>query len=411
MPVPLSARLLLGGLLLCAAAGATCVSAEENPGAPVASALAPFTDRHAVAGVVAGVYSRTGGQLCLVASGSSDLAAGTAMRTDALFWVASMSKPMTATALMMLVDEDKVHLDDPVERYLPEFRGQQLAVKQDGLVVLKSPAHPITVRNILSHTSGLPFASRVESPAGFKVDIFPLQAQVISYALTPLKTEPDSAYDYSNAGINTAGRIIEVVSGMPYEEFMAARLFRPLGMVDTTLWPDEAQVHRLAKSYRPNQAKDALDEITVDQLSYPLGNHRRGPSPSGGYFSTAADIGRFARMILCGGALDGKRYLSEASLRAMTSTQAGGRLNDPARANGYGLGWSTEAKDTPGIGSAPLAPCGHGGAYATNLRIDPQHGLALIYMVQHAGFILDGAQAHGAFEKAAIAAFAQPAQP
>jgi CubicO group peptidase (beta-lactamase class C family) len=406
MPAPTASRIVLGCLLL-----GTCAFIPRahgaDPGEAILAALKPFTDRHAVAGVVAAVFSRER-QLCVVASGSADLAAGTPLTTDALFWVASMSKPMTATALIMLVDEGKVHLDDPVETYLPEFRGQQLAVIQEGQVLLKRPAHPITVRNILSHTSGLPFASRVESPAGFKVDLFPLQTQVISYALTPLKNEPDSTYDYSNAGINTAGRIIEVVSGMPYEDFLAERLFKPLGMSDTTLWPDEAQVRRLAKSYRPNAAKDALEELHIDQLTYPLSNRHRGPSPAGGYFSTAADMGRFARMILCGGAVDGKRYLSEASLREMTSTQAGSRLNDPSKEGGYGLGWSTEAKSAPGSGPPPLAPCGHGGAYATNLRVDPRHGLALIYMVQHNGFILGGDQARAAFEKAAIAAFPSP---
>jgi CubicO group peptidase (beta-lactamase class C family) len=407
MPAPTTKHLVLSCLLLGACASVPSWSQGADPGDAILQALKPFTDRHAVAGVVAAVFSRER-QLCVVASGSADLAAGTPMSADALFWVASMSKPMTATALMMLVDEGKVHLDDAVETYLPEFRGQQLAVVQDGQVVLKRPAHPITVRNILSHTSGLPFSSRVESPAGFKVDLFPLQTQVISYALSPLKNEPDSTYEYSNAGINTAGRIIEVVSGMPYEDFLAERLFKPLGMTDTTQWPDEAQVRRLAKSYRPNAAKDALTELHVEQLTYPLSNHHRGPSPAGGYFSTAADMGRFARMILCGGTVDGKRYLSEPSLREMTSTQAGSRLNDPAKAGGYGLGWSTEAKDTPGTGTAPLAPCGHGGAYATNLRVDPRHGLALIYMVQHAGFILGGDQARGAFEKAAIAAFPNP---
>ena len=142
---------------------------------------------------------------------------------------------MTATALMMLVDEGKVNVDDPVEKYLPEFKGQWVKAEQDAdHVLLKRPAHPITVKNVLSHTSGLPFSSPLEEPT---LDLLPLAARVRSYAMLPLEFEPDSKYAYSNAGINTAGRIIEVVSGMPYEQFMEQRLFQPLGMKDTTFWP------------------------------------------------------------------------------------------------------------------------------------------------------------------------------
>ena len=142
---------------------------------------------------------------------------------------------MTATALMMLVDEGKVNVDDPVEKYLPEFKGQWVKAEQDtDHMLLKRPVHPITVKNVLSHTSGLPFSSPLEQPT---LDLLPLAARVRSYAMLPLEFEPDSKYQYSNAGINTAGRIIEVVSGMPYEQFMEQRLFQPLGMKDTTFWP------------------------------------------------------------------------------------------------------------------------------------------------------------------------------
>jgi CubicO group peptidase (beta-lactamase class C family) len=404
--MPRAHALPLSRHLLVAIAAILPMSLGAADGPTPIQVLTPFIERHALAGAVAAIISRDH-LLNLDAIGSADIAAGKPMAPDTLFWIASMSKPMTATALMMLVDEGKVHLDDPVEKYLPEFRGQMLVAHQeDGQVTLKKPAHPITVRNILSHTSGLPFSSRVENQGGYKADLFPLSTAIIAYALTPLKTEPDSKYEYCNAGINTAGRIIEVVSGMPYETFMAERLFKPLGMTDTTLWPNEAQVGRLAKSYRPNAAKDGLDEIHVDQLTYPLSDLRRGVSPAGGYFSTAGDIARFGRMILCGGAVDGHRYLSEASVREMTSTQAGDRLNDPSRGNGYGLGWSTQAKSVDGGPPAPAAGCGHGGAYNTNLSIDPVHGVALVFMVQHNGWAQGGDKARSTYEKAAIDAFA-----
>ena len=152
-------------------------------------------------------------------------------------------------------------------------RGQWLAVEHDrDHMLLRRPKHPITVRRILSHTSGMPFKSAMEEPT---LDLLPLRVRARSYAMTPLQFEPGSKYQYSNAGINTAGRIIEVVSGIPYAEFLQTRLFEPLGMKDTTFWPDHGQLARLAKSYKPNPTKSDLEEITVTQLRYPLDDQDR----------------------------------------------------------------------------------------------------------------------------------------
>ncbi len=339
--------------------------------------------------------------LGLEAVGYADIAAKQPMRTDCLFWIASQSKPLTATALMMLVDEGKVNLDDPVEKYLPEFKEQLLAVPApNGPAVLKKPAHPITVREVLSHTSGLPFMSAAEK----KIDGLSLADAARSYAKTPLKTEPGAAYAYSNAGINTAGRIIEVVSGMPYEKFMEERLFKPLGMKDTTFWPSDEQIKRLAKSYGPNKEKTALQEIPIGQLTYPLNDSKRGPCPAGGYFSTAADMGIFCQMVLNGGVYAGRRYVSEASVREMTSTQTGDLLNKGKGEGGYGLGWSTSRKAASAKDTVSPGPFGHGGAQATDMSIDPQRQLITVWMVQHAGYLgPDGGKIVPAFRKAAEA--------
>jgi CubicO group peptidase (beta-lactamase class C family) len=309
------------------------------------------------------------------------------MAANSVFWIASMSKPITGTALMLLVDEGKVKVDDPVEKYLPEFRGQMLvAYKDASTVLLKRPKHPITVKNVLSHTSGLPFQSSVEQPT---LDLLPLREAVLSYAMTPLDFEPDTKYAYSNAGINTAGRIIEVVSGMPFEKFVEERLFQPLGMKDSTFWPNEEQTARLAKSYKPNEAKNDLVEIKIGQLLYPLSDrNHRFPMPAGGYFSTAGDMGRFCQMLLNGGTLDGRRYLSEAVIKQMSSKQTADGLT------GYGFGWSTGGNSY-----------GHGGAHSTNMTVDTEKGLVTIWMVQHAGFPGDGDKSQGAFRNAAYAAF------
>ena len=382
MVTKLSTICRLTGLALLAAVSLNNLVAFAGEATTVSSVLQPFVDHHSMAGAVTLVASKEK-VISLEAVGYADVAAKKPMRTDSLFWIASQSKPMTATALMMLVDEGRVNLDDPVEKYLPEFKGQMVAQEQDSEhVLLKRSSHPITVREILSHASGLPFLSAIET----RIDTHPLREAVISYALSPLKSQPGTQFSYSNAGINTAGRIVEVVSGMPYEQFMQSRLFRPLGMKDTTFWPTKKQLQRLAKSYQSNAAKTDLEETTVSQLTYPLDNRSRGVSPAGGYFSTAHDMGRFCQMILNGGTLEGKRYVSEAAIEQMSRKQTG-----PTLSAGYGLGWFT------GEGKF-----GHGGAYATQMNLDPHRNLIAIFLVQQSGsFPNDGDKAFPSFTRAA----------
>jgi CubicO group peptidase (beta-lactamase class C family) len=391
MKTPQASRLISNCLLLTPllALRLICLPATAaEPSKTIARAVQPFVDSNTLAGAVMLVESRDK-VLSLEAVGWLDIAQRKPMRTDALFWIASQSKSMTAAALMMLVDEGRVNLDDPVEKYLPEFKGQMLAVEHDANhVLLRKPGHPITVREILSHTSGLPFSSPLEQPT---LDGLPLRDAVRSYAMVPLQFPPGTKYQYSNAGINTAGRIIEVVSGMPYEQFMEERLFKPLGMKDTTFWPSAKQVKRLAKSYKPAQGKTGLEEMLVTQLRYPLSDRvHRFPMPAGGLFSTASDAAQFCRMILNGGVCEGKRLLSKEAVRQLTSRQTAPDIKDS-----YGLGFA--------VGTDW---CGHGGAYATNMQIDRRRGLVLVWMVQHNGFPGDGAKSQDAFKQAAIAAFA-----
>jgi CubicO group peptidase (beta-lactamase class C family) len=371
--------------LIALASTSRSAGAEEQPKAedPLAAAIQPFVDSHSLAGAVMLVANKDK-MLNLSAVGYADVAAHRPMPADALFWIASESKPITATAFMMLVDEGKVRLDDPVAAYLPEFHNLWVKAEQtEDRLLLKRPHHAITVREILSHTAGMPFSSPLEHPT---LDTLPLRVAVSSYAMTPLDHEPGTKYQYSNAGINTAGRIIEVVSGMPYEKFLDERLFKPLGMTDTTFWPNKAQLARLAKAYKPSADKKDLEELTIGQLRYPLDDPTRGPMPAGGLFSTATDMGRFGQMLLNGGTLGGKRYISEAALHEMTTKQTPEGVPD-----GYGLGFSAGAA------------FGHGGAFATNFTVDTVHGLVLVWMIHAAGgFPNNGDQSGGAFHKAAI---------
>ncbi|WP_197996428.1 serine hydrolase domain-containing protein [Gimesia panareensis] len=349
--------------------------------------LQPFVDREELAGAVALVAGKEG-ILATETVGFADIANQKKMPPDAMFWIASQSKGMTATAVMMLVDEGKISLDDPVEKYLPEFQSQMVVVEEDeNHRLLKKPDHPITIREVLSHMSGLPFKSAVEVPT---LDALPLATAVRSYAMTPLQTQPGTHYQYSNAGINTAARIIEVVTGKPYEDFMQQRLFDPLGMHDTTFWPDESQVARLAKSYRPDVSKKHLIEFPLTQLSYPLTNRtNRYPMPAGGLFSTAQDTAKFCQMLLNEGELNGHRYLSKAAFKELTSRQTPASVKQS-----YGLGLS--------VGPDWF---GHGGAHATNMEVHPEQGIVMIWMVQHGGFPGKGAQAKNKFRDWALQRF------
>ncbi|MGA0132945.1 MAG: serine hydrolase domain-containing protein [Opitutales bacterium] len=365
-------RLLL--LLLSACLGYPALTAADDSG------LAAYVDRQEVAGLVAVAHDRKGAYATVVA-GYADRSRFKTMRDDTLFWVASQTKAMTAAAVMMLVDEGRLSLDDPVEKHLPEFKDQKVAGK-DGPVARR---RSITVRDLLSHVSGLPFKSPEEQPT---LDGLPLERAVKTYARLTLQTQPGEKYQYSNAGINTAARILEVVSGTPYAEFMQRRLFAPLGMKDATFWPDERQVARLAKTYRPvAKDKPGLAEGALSQLGQPLGDRKgRFAMPAGGLFATADDVARFCLMLLNGGEHEGRRILSAAAVAAMISRQTPAGMKES-----YGLGLT--------VGPDSF---GHGGAQATHMEVIPSKGVVLIWMVQHQGFPGQGGRARGTFQQWAL---------
>lgn len=348
-----------------------------------AAVLKPSVDRQELAGAVMLVADRSQ-ILDLETVGWADIEAQRPMTEETMFWIASQSKPMAAAALMLLVDEGGVSLDDPVEKYLPEFQSQMVQVESDAEhQLLRRPMSRITVRQLLSHSSGLPFKSGLEEPT---LDLYPLSARVRSYAMTPLVTSPGTDFLYSNAGINTAARIIEVVTSQPFEAFLDERLLQPLNMRDTTFWPSDEQVARLATAYRPADDKQSLAATPIAQLHYPLTDRReRTPMPAGGLFSTAGDVCRFYQMLLNDGELDGRRYLTSESVRELTRRQTPADWKE-----NYGLGFKTT--DTT---------FGHGGAYSTNSFADRERGLIFVWLVQHAGFIGEGAKCQEVFRTTA----------
>ena len=372
-------------LILVLLAGLAPLAAAERAAADPIASLKPYIADKALAGAVTLVVDKDR-VLSHQTIGLADIAAKKPMAPDTVFWIASMSKPLTATVLMMLVDEGKVEVEAPVSRYLPEFTRMWLDVpggKQGGR---RAAATPITVRHLLSHTSGLPFFNPEELA---KIDTSSIADSAALSARQSLAFEPGTGWSYSNAGIKVAGRIIEVVAGRPFAEVMRERLFAPLGMVDTTCFPSAAQLARLAKAYGPNLFGTALTEVPIKFMTYPLGASTRFACPGGGFFSTAADLGRYARMFLNGGELDGRRYLSQAAIKQMTTIQTG-----PQNV-GFGLGFALPGQDY-----------GHGGAYHTDLWFDTRHGLATVFLVQHEEFLkADGDEILTAFKEAAVVAY------
>ena len=361
--------------------------AEEKPPTGLASTLQPFVEQHTLAGAVTLVADKDK-VLDVSAVGFADIAGNKPMQPNSVVWIASMTKGITAAAVMVLVDDGKVSLNDPIEKYLPEFKDLWvIAEADDAHRLLKRPASKVTVRQVLCHTSGMPFQSGMEKPT---LDGLTLRECCLSYAMTPLQSEPGAKYQYSNAGINTAGRIIEVVSGQPYEEFLQKRILDPLKMTDTTYWPNAEQLTRLAKPYRPNAEKTGLDETTISQLTYPLDQRTRHPMPAGGLFGTATDVANFCRMLLADGMFEGTKVLSPEAVKQLSSRQT-----EPEIKENYGLGLSVS--DTS---------FGHGGALSTNMTIDKKNGLVLVYLVQHSGYAnTNGGEIQPTFNKAAIERF------
>ena len=358
-----------------------------------------FVDDGVIAGAVT-LVARRDGVACLDAVGYRDLAAKTPMRADDLFWIASMTKPLTATCVLILQDEGRLSVEDPVEKHLPEFKGQWLIAGRDkDSLTLKRPARPITLRDLLTHTSGL---GAVEQPRPNSS----LAELVMGYSQQPLQFEPGSKWAYSTAGMNTLGRVVEVVSGRPFAEFLDARLLKPLGMKDTTFWPTPAQARRLAKSYQPGEGGRGLVEAPIAFLKGELTSRTRPPLPGGGLFSTAPDLVRFYRMILNGGETGGRRYLSKAAVGQMTRIQTGDLKTGFVEGMSFGLGWGV-VRQPAGV-TAMFSPgtCGHGGAHGTQGWIDAKQDLIVVLMIQRLkqqpnG---DGSVVRGAFQEAAVAA-------
>ena len=257
-------------------------------------------------------------------------------------------------------------LDDPVTKFIPQLSKWMVVEETDtNHVLLKPLVRPVTIRHLLSHTSGLTGLSELQQVTG--ADSTPLKDRALSSVTGPLQWQPGDQYKYGNQGMNIAARVVEIVSGMAYEDFLQKRFFDPLGMTETTFWPSEAQIARLANAYGPNKDKSGYAKGDIDFLTETV--QRPHPSfPGGGrgiVFPPPTMFFVMDLMLANNGELNGKRYLSPAAMDELRKEQTG-----TTKVN-YSLGYHLRN-----------GMFGHDGAYGTDLSVNPKTGMIAIFMVQ-----------------------------
>lgn len=349
--------------------------------ARIPARMKQFVERGSVAGTVT-LVARHGTVASLEAAGYQDLEKKIPMRTDSIFQIMSMTKPVTAVGIMILAEEGRLGLNDPVERHLPEFRGQWVidSKPDDKTRILKRPSRPITIRDLLTHTSGMGGLP----PEGMKELLFKLDRSladaVLAYSQQPLEFEPGKKWSYSNPGIATLGRIIEVISGMPFEKFLEARIFQPLGMKDSFIFPPEDKKSRIALVYKLEGGK--LKAAGMETLAGDPWIYRKGAKysmPEGGLYSTASDLAVLYQAMLNGGTYKGFRLLSKASVESMTT------LHTSETMASYGLGWAVLKGPGSQLTLTSPGSYGHGGAFGTYGWIDPKKDLVGVFLIQRFG--------------------------
>ena len=330
------------------------------------------------------------------ATGLANIERKEAMTPDSLFWIASMTKPVTAVAVLMLQDEGKLKVSDPVAKYIPEFANLKTPSGQPG---------NLTIAQVMTHTSGLGEAPREAAmKARTLADLIPL------FLAAPMQFDPGTKWSYCQSGINVASRIVEVVSGESFDVFLQRRLFDPLGMKNTTFYPARKPQAHLVVAYRKNAATGALEPAPPPSG---FGVEGHPPVGNGGLFSTGPDYARFCQMLLARGTFSGKRFLSPEAMNLLTTVQTGdlptGFFQSAEYGNhgaNYGWGIGTCILRAPHAGVAEmLSPgtFGHGGAWGTQAWMDPVRGVAYILMVQRANFPnSDASDVRRAFQQEAV---------
>jgi CubicO group peptidase (beta-lactamase class C family) len=345
-----------------------------------------FIEEHTVAGTVT-LVAHGNDVIEFDARGMADIEAGRPMQKDTIFQIMSMTKPVTAIGIMMLAEEGKLALRDPVEQYLPEFRGQHVATNLGpDAARLSVPDHPITIRDLLTHTAGIQDSAPAAIHDYPQLMNIPLDEVVRQLAKEPLLFQPGTEWSYSSPGIEILGRLIEVCSGQRYADFITSRILRPLGMEDSFFYPPADKISRIAMVYVQKDGK--LVRAPASILGGDPAKHRQGavfPAPGWGLYSTAGDLLHLYRMMLNDGIYEGHRYLSPFSVHLMTEAHTTGiHPVGWMRGSGYGLAWEVVTDPLGELDGHFKGAYGHGGAFGTQGWIDPKNDLVSILLIQRA---------------------------
>jgi CubicO group peptidase (beta-lactamase class C family) len=378
------------------APSATGVSAERFQ--RLHRAMQGFVDRKEVSGIVT-LVTRELRTADSHAVGFQDVESKTPMRTDTIFRIASMTKPITSVAIMMLYEEGKLLLTDPVSKFIPAFKSMQ--VLEQGAEKPAAARRQISIRDLLTHRSGLTYGFLNGGPVGggyrksgvtdgLSTTTMTTADAIDKLAGEPLIAQPGSAYNYS-LSTDVLGRVVEAASGMPFEVFLRERIFKPLKMTDTDFSVPESKWSRTATVYSPDGAggiRPMRDPETFgNTVMSPIAYYKSPKtyfSGGAGLVSTAADYARFGHMLLNGGMVDGVRLLSPKTIELMTVSHTGdlGNLPVAGPGRGFGLGFFvvTDLATSQTLGSQGMF--GWSGIYGTTFWVDPKERLVAIMMVQ-----------------------------
>ena len=372
-----------------------------------------YVDRGQISGAVT-LVARRGGEAHIQAYGAADMGDSRPMEVDAIFRIASMTKPITSLAVMMLYEEGRFRLNDPVGMYLPELASLdvlEVTDSENGTFSRVPSQRPVTIRHLLTHTSGITYRflgaaafgplyeqrllSGLYGEAGI-VDGLSEHTGTIEDLVTklgslPLLHQPGAAFSYG-LNIDVLGRLVEVLSGLSFDEFLRTRIFEPLGIEDTYFYLPSAKSGRLAALYSPSPTGGIVEvEGTVDDgyltfsATYSAGDRRTNFPGGAGLSSTARDYSRFLQMMLNGGELDGARLLSPTTVRLMTSNHIGELASSgpvPPGLGGFGLGFAIDGAPTAEGELGSEGVYGWGGIFNTLFWVDPEQHLIGIMMTQ-----------------------------
>lgn len=350
------------------------------------AAMKHIVDEKQVSGLVT-LLERHGKIVDYNAYGQLDVRKSDAMQKDSIFRIYSMSKPVTGVAMMMLYEEGKWQINDPVSRYIPEFSRMKVYVgkNDDGSPKLEDAKRSMTMRELMTHTAGLGYILSPNNPVDKMIieqNILnanaPLQTMIDGLGKTPLLAQPGTRWSYSIA-VDVQGYLVEKFSGMPFGDFARKRIFEPLGMKDTGFYVPKDKLARLAQVHTGAGANLAIDTNRPDPTVVPL-----GPSGGGGLFSTASDYARFCEMLLQGGTFNGVRLLAPRTVEMMRTNYVN---PEPLKTMPPGTGWGMDFQivmDPAAAGEpVPAGTFSWFGIAGTWFWIDPVKDLAFVGMVQH----------------------------